>query len=130
MRLVWRASISCVLVSCAAVRAAAQTPQTTMTWAEIRHRFRAPNPTLPAGRMGMDESKAAETTACLRPNPQWSVTRAQVGNVDEATPFSAANLLTSISYLHERRQKRELRRDSAERAPAIATSAEADLERN
>src|SRR5262249_11228640 len=130
MRLVWRASISCVLVSCAAVRAAAQTPQATMPWAKIRERFRATNPTLQAGRIGIDESKAAETTAYLRPNPQWSLTLDQVGNVDEGTPFSAVNLLTSVSYLHERRQKRELRRDSAERATAIATSAEADLERN
>src|SRR5262249_47782500 len=115
MRLVRRASISlaCVLVSCTGARASAQTPPTALTWAEIRDRFRATNPTLQAGRMSIDESKAAEITAYLRPNPQWSLTFDQVGNTDEGTPFSASNLLTGVSYLHERNQKRERRRDSA-----------------
>src|SRR5262249_2984012 len=36
---------------------------------------------------------------------------------------------TAITYLHERQQKRELRRDSAQDATAIATSGQADLER-
>jgi cobalt-zinc-cadmium efflux system outer membrane protein len=39
-------------------------------------------------------------------------------------------VLSTFSYLHERQNKRELRRDSAEGATAIATSTQADLERN
>src|SRR5438128_10331058 len=113
MRLVWRTCIGLALVSCLAVRAAAQTPQPPLTWLEIRDRFRATNPTLQAGQIGIDESKAAEITAYLRPNPQWSLTLDQVGHTDEGNIFSAANLLTGFSYLHERQQKRELRRDSA-----------------
>jgi cobalt-zinc-cadmium efflux system outer membrane protein len=130
MRLVWRSGIACVLVSCVAAKAAAQAPQTSVSWADIRDRFRATNPTLQAGQIGIDESKAAEMTAFLRPNPQWSLTLDQVGNTEDGNPFSASNLLTAFSYLHERQQKRELRRDSAEHATAIATSAQADLERN
>jgi len=129
MRLVRRSYIGCVFVGTATLVAAAQTPQ-TLTWSEIRDRFRATNPTLQAGQIGIDESKAAEMTAFLRPNPQWSLALDQVGNTQEGNLFSASNLVTGFSYLHERQQKRELRRDSAEHTTAIATSTQADLERN
>lgn len=129
MRLVWRSGFGCVLVCGVATAAAAQGAH-TLTWSEVRDVFRATNPTLRAGQIGIDESRAAEITAFLRPNPQWSLTLDQVGHSDEGNAFSSANLLTGFSYLHERRQKRELRRDSAEGATAIATSAQADLERN
>ena len=56
--------------------------QTALTWAEIRDRFQATNPTLQAGRIGIDESRAAEITAYLRPNPQWSITLDQIGKTD------------------------------------------------
>jgi outer membrane protein, heavy metal efflux system len=127
MRRLWRGCIGCVLVGGLAADGAAQTP---LTWQEIRARFQASNPTLQAGQIGIDESKAAEITAYLRPNPQGSVTIDQVGNTVGANLFSASNLTTVLSYLHERRQKRELRRDSAQGATAIATSAQADLMRN
>ena len=130
MRLVWRSYIACVLVSCVVATASAQATQTSVTWSDIRDRFRATNPTLQAGQIGIGESKAAEITAFLRPNPQWSLTLDQVGNTTGGNLFSASNLFTAFSYLHERQAKRELRRDSAEHATAIATSAQADLERN
>jgi len=130
MRLVWRSSIGCVVVSCVAAHAAAQAPQTVLTWPEVRERFQTTNPTLQAGRIGIDESKATEITAYLRPNPQWTLTLDQVGNTDGGNAFSASNLTTAFSYLHEREHKRELRRDSAQGATAIAVSTQGDLERN
>jgi len=130
MRLGWRIYLGCVLVSCAAARTAAQAPRPPVTWKEIRDRFLATNPTLQAGQIGLDESKAAETTAYLRPNPLWTMTLDQIGHTDEGNLFSASNLSTGFSYLHERGHKRELRRDSAEGATVVATSEQADLERN
>ena len=127
MRLGRRSSIVCVLVLCSAASVAAQAP---LTWPEIRDRFRATNPTLQAGQIGIDESKAAETTAYLRPNPQLSATLDQIGNTEAGNAFSASNLLTAVSFLHEREHQRELRRTSAEGATAIASSAQADLDRN
>jgi hypothetical protein len=85
MRLVWRACLGGVFVIGAAVCAAAQTAQVSMTWPEVRDRFRATNPTLQAGLLAVDESKASETTAYLRPNPQWSLTLDQVGNTEAGT---------------------------------------------
>jgi outer membrane protein, heavy metal efflux system len=129
MRLVWRSCIGCVIAGALAVEVYAQSP---LTWPEIRDRFRATNPTLQAGQIGIDESKAAEITAYLRPNPQWSLTYDQIGHTigDGTNPLSASNLTTAFSYLHEREHKRELRRDSAQGATSIAVSTQADLERN
>jgi cobalt-zinc-cadmium efflux system outer membrane protein len=127
MRRLWRGCIGCVLVGGLAADGAAQTP---LTWQEIRARFEMSNPTLQAGQIGIDESKATEITAYLRPNPQGSLTLDQIGNTVGANLFSASNLTTVFSYLHERQGKRELRRDSAEGATAIATSTQADLMRN
>jgi cobalt-zinc-cadmium efflux system outer membrane protein len=130
MRLARRVCVGCAFVLCAAVRADAQAPPAPLTWQELRDRFRATNPTLQAGQIGIAESKATEISAFLRPNPQWSLALDQIGNTEGGNPFSASNLYTTFSYLHERQQKRELRRDSAQGATAIATSAQADLERN
>jgi len=130
MRLVRRTCFGCVLVGVTAARVFAQTPQTALTWSEIRDRFRATNPTLQAGQIGIEESKAAEITAFLRPNPQWSLTLDQVGHTEEGNLFSASNVYTAFTYLHERQHKRELRHDSAQGATTVATSTQADLERN
>jgi cobalt-zinc-cadmium efflux system outer membrane protein len=127
MRLVWRAGVGCVLVTSIAATAAAQT---VLTWLDVRARLQATNPTLLAGQIGIDESRATETTAYLRPNPQFSITFDQIGNTESGNIFSTSTLTTAVSYLHERQHKRELRRDSAQGATAIATSAQADLERN
>ena len=114
--------------------------QTPLTWPEVRDRFVASNPTLVAGRIGLKESRAAEITAFLRPNPQFTGTMDQLtpfGDVPSPNgslqnvyrPFAYALPLASFSYLHEREHKRELRRDSAQKATAIATSQLADQER-
>jgi cobalt-zinc-cadmium efflux system outer membrane protein len=107
----------------------AQTPK-PLTWDEVKTRFEANNPTLQAGVLGIEESKADEITAYLRPNPQASVGVDQIGNTTNGKPLSAATLTSSVSYLHERRHKRELRLESAQRATGIAVSGQADLERN
>src|ERR1700681_1471285 len=60
--------------------------QTAFTWPEIRARFEAANPTLLADQIGVDESRATEITAYLRPNPQMSVTFDQIGHNDEGRP--------------------------------------------
>jgi cobalt-zinc-cadmium efflux system outer membrane protein len=100
-----------------------------MTWPEVRARLQAANPVLQAGRIGIDESKATEITAFLRPNPNWSLGLDQVGNTASGGIFAASTIVGNVSYLHEREGKRELRRDSAEGATAIASAAQDDLQR-
>ena len=97
MRLSWR---TCPAICGSLGIAAAAAAQPPLTWQTVRDRFEATNPTVQAGRIGVDESKASEVTAYLRPNPQWSLTLDQVGNTQDGNALSAANLLTSVSYLH------------------------------
>ena len=114
--------------------------QQALTWQQVRDKFEAANPTLLAARIGIDESKADEITAYLRPNPDLSASIDQInpfatqptpsGGSDGYRPFAFAFPSSSISYLHERQHKRELRRESAQKATAIAESQLADQERN
>ena len=103
-----------------------------LTWEEVKARFEANNPTLRAGEIGIDESKANEITAYLRPNPTLTILADQINPFPGGPPHGPfAFLLTSatVNYLHERQHKRELRLESAEKATGIAVSGQADLER-
>jgi cobalt-zinc-cadmium efflux system outer membrane protein len=104
-----------------------------LTWEQVRERFEAQNPTLLAGRLNIEESKAQEITAFLRPNPSLTVSAdgTQIGpNQGVWQPFVGTFESPNLSYLHERQHKRELRRESAQKGTSIASSQQADLERN
>src|ERR1700680_4992062 len=47
--------------------------QQSFTWQQIRDKFEGVNPTLLADKLNIDESKAQEITAYLRPNPQLTL---------------------------------------------------------
>jgi cobalt-zinc-cadmium efflux system outer membrane protein len=107
--------------------------QRALTWQEVRDKFEAANPSLRADAIGIDESKANETTAYLRPNPNLSLLADQIDPFPGGPSHGAfAYWLPSatVTYLHERQHKRELRLDSAKEATGIAVSNHADLERN
>jgi cobalt-zinc-cadmium efflux system outer membrane protein len=106
--------------------------QKALTWQEVRDKFEAANPTLRAGQIGLDESRAQEITAYLRPNPGLTLLTdgTQISRYKGVwQPFAGTLLSTSLSYLHERQHKRELRLESAQKATRIAISSQADLER-
>ena len=106
--------------------------QTAFTWQQIKEKFEATNPTLRAAQLNIDESRAAEITAYLRPNPDLSVTADgfQISrNEGVWRPFSGVLEVPSISYLHEREHKRELRRDTARESTAVAESSYLDQAR-
>jgi cobalt-zinc-cadmium efflux system outer membrane protein len=107
--------------------------QRALTWQEVRDRFVASNPTLSAAQLNVDEARAQEVTAYLRPNPE--LTFAQDGT--QLTPyqgvwrpFGGTQLTTNFSYLHERGNKRELRLESSQKNTLITDSQRADQERN
>jgi outer membrane protein, heavy metal efflux system len=106
--------------------------QTALTWEQIRGRFEAANPTLKAGAVGIEESRAEEITAYLRPNPDFTLSGDQIDpfSFHPFRPFYNALPFGSFSYLHERQHKRELRLESAQQGTAISVSGQADLERN
>ena len=109
------------------------TAQSTFTWQQIKEKFQATNPTLKAAQLNIEESRAAEITAYLRPNPDFTLAAdgLQVSrNLGVWRPLSGVVETPSVSYLHERDRKRELRRDSAKASSTIAASAYSDQERN
>jgi len=132
------------LMLAAAVSAAAQAlPQTppaivpapavqAWTWDQVKDRLELNNPTLLAGKLNISEMQADEITAHLRPNPNLVLLSDQIAPFNVGQPHGAlAYLLPSatISYLHERQHKRELRTESAKKETSIAVSQQNDLER-
>jgi len=103
-----------------------------LTWPQLRDRFEQRNPILRAARANLDEMRAEEITAFLRPNPGLSIladgTQITPGS-GIWQPFAGTLYQGSLSYLHERQHKRELRLQSAREATAIAQSNYADQER-
>src|SRR5262249_55641535 len=102
------------------------------TWDQVKQRFIASNPTLIASKVNVDEAKAAEITAYLRPNPDFTFSSDGVQIAPSQgvwQPFSGVLFTPSVSYLHERQHKRELRLESAQKATGIASMQEADQER-
>ena len=106
--------------------------QNTFTWQQIKQRFEDTNPTLRAARIGIDESKAQEVTAYLRPNPDFTITTDQIDpfTTNPYRPFTYALPFFSSSYLHERQHKRELRLESARKGTDLAESQLAEQERS
>jgi cobalt-zinc-cadmium efflux system outer membrane protein len=111
---------------------APQSPPQAWTWEQVKDRLELNNPTLLAGELNISELQAQEITAHLRPNPNLALL------TDQIAPFSAgqphgpfAYLLPSatVSYLHERAHKRELRTESAQKGTAVGRSQQKDLER-
>jgi cobalt-zinc-cadmium efflux system outer membrane protein len=122
----WRYLCLCLLVAGGAAG------QTALTWQQVVEKFRAANPNLSAGQLSVQESKAAEVTAYLRPNPNATVSldQLQLFTGNPYRPVTIALPLVAFDYLHERQHKRELRLESAQQSTAIAASMQLDLERN
>lgn len=114
-------------------RAFTQTPppQSTLTWPQVRERLLANNPNVIAGRIAIQQAEANEVSAGLRPNPTLSIVEDEfhVFNPNPLQPFQNSQLTHQVTQLIERRNKRNLRTASARLSTNIATTNQADLER-
>jgi len=111
----------------------AQGGQSGLTWEQVKAKFEAANPVLKSDQSNVDEMKAEEITAYLRPNPQFTMTAdgTQIAPKNDTwQPLRGTYLIPNFSYLHEREHKRELRLQSAQQGTQIATSQHQDLDRN
>lgn len=121
--------------SCVCLLAAGASPsmaQVSYTWQQLKDKFESSNPTLKAAQLNVDESKAAEITAYLRPNPDFTLTADGTQIAPSAgiwRPFAGTDYSPAISYLHERAHKRELRLENAKKSTDIASSSYQDQER-
>jgi cobalt-zinc-cadmium efflux system outer membrane protein len=106
--------------------------QQGLTWDQVKAKFEAANPVLKADAADVDEMRAEEITAFLRPNPQFTILAdgTQIAPHDGVwTPTRGTYGETSFSYLHERDHKRELRQESAKEGTSIGQSEHEDLTR-
>ena len=106
--------------------------QTSYTWDQVKAKFEATNPALKADADNVDEMRAEEITADLRPNPQFSTTvdGTQIApNNGVWQPLKGTFVVPGVSYLHERDRKRELRLKSAQEGTQISESQHEDLKR-
>jgi cobalt-zinc-cadmium efflux system outer membrane protein len=110
----------------------AQQPRLNYTWDQLKEKFEATNPTLKAARLNIDESRAAEITAYLRPNPDLTLLAdgTQISpSLGVWRPLAGTDYSPNVSYLHERGGKRELRFEGAKKSTDIANSTYLDQER-
>lgn len=128
MRILHMRYLTLSLLLCSGL-ASAQMP---WTWEEVRARFERSNPTLQAAKLNIDESRAQEISAYLRPNPTLTLSADGTQIAPDHgvwQPLAGTFESPSISYLHERRRKRELRLESTKQGTAISEASQADLER-
>jgi outer membrane protein, heavy metal efflux system len=107
------------------------TPQ-VWTWDTVKDKFELNNPTLLAGQLNIDELKAEEITADLRPNPDFTLTADGTQIVPYHgvwEPFAGTLVSPGVSQLFERRHKRGLRYEVAKQGAAIGVAQQFDTER-
>ena len=107
--------------------------QQSLTWDQVKSRFEASNPSLKANALTVEESRAQEITAYLRPNPQFTLSTdgTQIApNNGVWKPLEGTDVVPNVSYLHERDHKRELRLETAKEGTRIAQSQSDDAKRN
>jgi cobalt-zinc-cadmium efflux system outer membrane protein len=102
------------------------------SWEQVKSEFRLQNTTLLASKLNIDELKAQEITAHLRPNPDFTLT-ADGTQITPShgvwQPFAGTFVSPGVSYLFERRNKRGLRYEAAKEGTAIGAAQSDDTER-
>ena len=102
------------------------------TWDLVKDHFELNNTTLQASRLNIDELKAQEITAHLRPNPGFTLSAdgTQISPSHGVwKPFAGTLVSPSVSYLFERRNKRNLRFQAAKEGTAVGIAQASDSER-
>jgi cobalt-zinc-cadmium efflux system outer membrane protein len=113
-------------------QAASQTAAQVWNWDTVKDHFELNNTTLQASRLNIDELKAQEITAHLRPNPDFTLSAdgTQIAPSHGVwTPFAGTFVSPGVSYLFERRNKRGLRFEAAKQGTAIGVAQQFDSER-
>jgi len=103
------------------------------TWDTVKNNFELNNIAMLASHLNIDELKADEITAHLRPNPDFTLSAdgTQIYPSHGVwQPFAGTFISPGVSYLFERRGKRGLRYEAAKEGTAIGLAQQSDSERN
>ena len=107
-------------------------PVQIWTWDQVKDEFRLQNTTLLASKLNIDELKAQEITAHLRPNPDFTLSAdgTQISpSHGHWQPLAGTFVSPGVSYLFERRNKRNLRFQAAKEGTAVGAAQSDDTER-
>jgi len=110
----------------------APAPSQKWTWDQVKEHFELSNTTLMANKLNIDELKAEEITAHLRPNPDFTLSAdgTQIAPSHGVwQPFAGTFVSPAVSQLFERRNKRNLRYQAAQQGTAIGAAQASDSER-
>ena len=138
MRWTSLSSMLAILLGTVSLRAQtpAQVPATALsqkwTWDQVKEHFELSNTTLMANKLNIDELKAEEITAHLRPNPDFTLSAdgTQIAPSHGVwQPFAGTFVSPAVSQLFERRNKRNLRYQAAQQGTAIGAAQASDSER-
>jgi outer membrane protein, heavy metal efflux system len=124
--------LSNIVLWCQTPQPGASPPQQIWTWDQVKEQFQLNNTTLLASKLNIDELKAQEITAHLRPNPDFTLTAdgTQISPSHGVwQPFAGTFVSPGVSYLFERRNKRGLRYEAAKQGTAIGAAQSSDTER-
>jgi cobalt-zinc-cadmium efflux system outer membrane protein len=124
---------SCFVLIIVLAVARAGFAQTVLTWDQVKDKFESANPTLKAAQINVDESRASEITAHLRPNPEFNLSAdgTQITPYQGVwRPFVGTTVSPGLSYLIERGNKRDLRFESAKQTTDVTASTYLDQERS
>jgi cobalt-zinc-cadmium efflux system outer membrane protein len=128
-------------IAVAAIPVCAQTPTQVpaqapaaqvWTWDQVKEHFELSNTALMAAKLNIDELKAEEITAHLRPNPDFTLSADGTQIVPSRghwQPLAGTFVSPGVSYLFERRNKRNLRFEAAKQGTAIGAAQATDSER-
>jgi outer membrane protein, heavy metal efflux system len=122
-----------ITVAAAGQQPAPAAPPLLWNWDAVKEHFELNNTTLQASRLNIDELKAQEITAHLRPNPDFTVSAdgTQIAPSRGVwQPFAGTFVSPEVSYLFERRNKRGLRYEAAKQSTAIGVAQQSDSERS
>jgi cobalt-zinc-cadmium efflux system outer membrane protein len=111
---------------------APEPPTQVWNWDQVKNQFELNNTTLLAAKLNIDELRAEEITAHLRPNPDFTLSAdgTQIAPSHGVwQPFAGTFVSPGVSYLFERRNKRNLRFQSAKQGTAIGAAQQSDTER-
>jgi len=124
--------LSNIVLWCQTPQQGAPSPPQIWTWDQVKEQFQLNNTTLLASKLNIDELKAQEITAHLRPNPDFTLTAdgTQISPSHGVwQPFAGTFVSPGVSYLFERRNKRGLRYEAARQGTAIGAAQSSDTER-
>ncbi len=75
---------------------------TVLNWDQIKTRFLTQNPSVLAGRLSIEEARANEITAGLRPNPQFNLSQdgfQLTPSSDTGRPLTGVVIIPGVSVL-------------------------------